>query len=109
MARQREDDNLKPLADEYGELKATIASATKRQKSIKQIFEDAGVHELEGDLFRCVGSDVPESTGPDWEKIARKLGATDRMIEHPSNQMVTKKGHYRVSVYGRTAEGEGDV
>lgn len=104
MARQK-GNNLAPLADEYGENKAKEAAAKKRLKEIKAIFEDAGVHELEGDVFRVVGSEIPESTGPDWEKIARKLGATERMIEHPSNQRVTKAEHYRVSVYGKTAEG----
>lgn len=105
--RKQIDDNLAPLADEYGDNKAKAAKLTKRQKEIKAMFEDAGVHELEGDIFRVVGSDVPDASGPDWKKIARKAGATDRMIEHPANQRVTKAGHYRVSVYGLT--GEGDV
>jgi hypothetical protein len=95
------DDNLKLLADEYGKLKAEMTRLTGRQKDIKSIFESAGVHELEGESFRCVGSDVPDSTGPDWEKLARKFAST-KSIKHPSNQRVTKKAHYRVSVYGRT-------
>jgi hypothetical protein len=95
------DDNLKLLADEYGKLKAELTKLVGRQKDIKAIFESAGIHELEGDAFRCVGSDVPDSTGPDWEKLARKFAST-KSINHPSNQRVTKKAHYRVSVYGRT-------
>lgn len=98
------DSNLKPLADEYGKLAAQKAAAVKRQKEIKTIFEDAGMTEIEGDLFRCTGSDVEDSYGVDWEKIALKLGATERMVNHPSNQRLTREGYYRVNVYGRTGE-----
>lgn len=101
---KRIDDNLSSLADEYGKVKAELARLNKRQKQIKAIFEDAAVHELEGELFRVVVSDVPESTGPDWVKIAMKLGATERMVEHPANQVVTRAAHQRISVYGRTGE-----
>ena len=99
-----ETHNLEVLADEYGEVKADEADAKKRLKEIKAIFEDAGIGEVEGDFFRVVGSETKDSTGPDWEKIARKLGATDKMIEHPANQKVTRKGVYRVNVYGRTGQ-----
>lgn len=93
---------LNALADEYGILKAQAANLKKRQGEIQGIFQNAGVHELEGDLFRCVGSDIPDSTGTDWEKIARALHASDRMIEHPANQKITRGSHYRLSVYGIT-------
>lgn len=95
------DIKLKPLADEYGNLKAQIAELETRKDDIKEIFEQAGVRSLEGDAFRCVGSDIPSSIGPDFEKIARKF-ATDKVIEHPANQKVTRTGYYRVSVYART-------
>lgn len=94
-------DNLKPLADEYGNLKAQIAELETRKDDIKEIFEQAGVHTLEGDAFRCVGSDIPTSMGPDFEKIARKF-ATVKVIDHPANQKITRTGYYRVSVYART-------
>lgn len=95
------DINLSPLADEFGSIKAQIADLELRQKTIKEIFETAGVHEVEGDSFRCVGSDIASSVGPDFEKIARKF-ATDKVIEHPANQKVNRVGYYRVSVYART-------
>lgn len=98
------DNNLESLADEFGQLKAAKAKADKRQKEIKKIFQDANVHALEGKLFRVVASDVDDAYGVDWEKIARKLGATDKMIEHPANQKVTRAGSYRVSVYARTGD-----
>ena len=104
--RKQQDDNLKPLADEYGAIKAQLAELESRKAEIKQFLEAAGVHELEGDTFRIVGSQVPESTGPDWEKIARRF-APQRAIDHKANHKVTRKASYRVSVYGRT--GEGDV
>ena len=100
----KRNDNMNPLADEYGELMAKLAKLIKRQKGLKKIFEEAGIHALEGELFRIVGSTIADSVGPDWEKIAYAAGATDRQIDHPANQKVTRKGHYRVSVNSLMAE-----
>lgn len=98
------ESELAPLADELGKLKAELTKLEKRKKAITQLLKDAKVHEIEGDLFRAVLSDVDDAHGVDWEKIAVKLGATDRMIEHPANQRVTKKAHVRISVYARTGD-----
>ena len=98
------ENELAPLADELGQLKAELTKLEKRKKAITQLLKDAGVHEIEGDLFRAVVSDVDDATGVDWEKIALKLGATDRMINHDANQKVTKKAHTRITVYARTGE-----
>jgi hypothetical protein len=94
--------NLSGLADEYGEIKAILADMVARQAAIKAIFEQAGVHELEGDAFRCVVSLIDDSMGPDWKKIAMSFKPSKRVLEHPSNQKVTSRGHTRVSVYART-------
>ena len=96
------DDNLSPLADEYGEVKAELVKLEKRKKEIVAFLEDAGIHELEGDLFRVVVSQVPESTGPDWKTIAAKLKPSRQLVR--AHQITTRKGHTRVSVYGRTGE-----
>ncbi len=101
-----EAPTLENLADELGQIKAEAAELKKRNDAITKQLKAAGVSEIEGDLFRAVLSDIPESTGTDWEKIAINLGATERMVEHPANQRVTKKAHIRVSVNARTGEVE---
>ncbi len=92
--------NLKPLADEYGEVKAQLVDLEKRKNQIIKHLEDAGVHEVEGDLFRVVLSLVPASKGPDWKAIAAKLKPSRQLVR--AHQVTTRKEHTRVSVYGRT-------
>ena len=104
LDKQLERDSLAPLADEMGALKAQLTKLEKRKKEIVKTLKDAGIHEIEGELFRAVCSDIDDSYGVDWEKVALKLGATDRMINHDANQRVTKKAHVRISVYARTGE-----
>jgi hypothetical protein len=102
--RKAQDDNLKSLADDFGQLKAQIATLEKRKKSLVQLFQEAGVHELEGELFRCVVSSVPDSVGPDWKTIATKMKPSRQMLA--ANQKVNKKAHTRISVYARTDDGD---
>lgn len=94
------EHNLNPLADEYGKLKAEIADLVLRQKTIKETFESAGVRELEGDLFRCVLSEIDESVGPDWKAIAEKMNPSRQLVA--AHQKVTKAAHVRISVSART-------
>lgn len=94
------EHNLSTLADEYGKLKAEIADLKLRQKTIKETFESAGVHELEGDLFRCVLSDIAESFGPDWQAIAEKMNPSRQLVA--ANQKTLKAAHVRISVSART-------
>lgn len=94
--------NLKPLADEYGEVKAQLVELEKRKKQIIKHLEDAGVHEVEGDLFRVVLALVPETIGPDWKAIAAKLHPSRQLVR--AHQITTRKEHTRVNVYGRTGE-----
>lgn len=104
LDKQLERDSLAPLADEMGALKAQLTKLEKRKKEIVQTLKDAGIHEIEGELFRAVCSDIDDSYGTDWEKIAIACGATERQVEHPANQRVTKKAHVRISVYARTGD-----
>jgi hypothetical protein len=104
LDKQLERDALEPLADELGQLKADLTKLEKRKKQITALLKDAGIHEFEGELFRAVLSDIDDSIGVDWEKIALKLGATERMVNHDANQRVTKKAHVRISVYARTGD-----
>jgi hypothetical protein len=94
-------NNLKPLADEYGEINAQMADLKKRQKSIKEVFAQADVKELEGLTFRIVVSQVEDSSCPDYKTICEKLEPSRQMIA--ANQKVTK-GYTRINVYGRTGD-----
>lgn len=94
-------NNLKPLADEYGEIKAQLADLKKRQDNIKKVFEQAGVSELEGLTFRIVVSQVEDSSCPDYKTICEKLEPSRQMIA--ANQKLTK-GYTRINVYGRTGD-----
>jgi hypothetical protein len=94
-------NNLKPLADEYGEIKAQLADLKKRQDNIKKVFEQAGVSELEGLTFRVVVSQIEDSSCPDYKTICEKLEPSRQMIR--ANQKVTK-GYTRINVYGRTGD-----
>lgn len=104
LDKQLERTALEPLADELGQLKAEMTKLEKRKKAIVALFKEADIHEIEGELFRAVCSDIEDSYGVDWEKIAIANGATERQIEHAANQRVTKKAHTRISVYARTGE-----
>ena len=99
---KRKGNNLGPAADEYGRIKAEIATLEKRLKELKKLFQAAGVHEVEGDLFRVVASEIDDKYAPDWEKIAKKFSPSRQMLA--ANQKVTKAAHTRLSVYGRTGE-----
>lgn len=94
------EHNLNPLADEYGRIKAQIADLELRQKTIKDTFEKAGVVELEGDLFRCVLSNIAENVGPDWKAIAQKMNPSRQLVA--AHQKTLKAAHTRVSVSART-------
>jgi hypothetical protein len=94
-------NNLKPLADEYGEINAQLADLKKRQKSIKEVFAQAGVKELEGLTFRIVVSQVEDSSCPDYKTICEKLEPSRQLIA--ANQKLTK-GYTRINVYGRTGD-----
>jgi hypothetical protein len=104
LDKQLERTALEPLADELGQIKAELTKLEKRKKAIAGLLKDAGIHEIEGELFRAVCSDIDDSYGVDWEKIAIANGATERQVEHPANQRVTKKAHVRISVYARTGD-----
>lgn len=94
-------DNLKPLADEYAKIKAQIADLELKKKDLVKVFREAGVEALEGDLFRVVISNVEDSWGPDWKRIAAKLNPSRQLIA--ANQKCTK-GYTRVNVYSRTGD-----
>lgn len=104
LDKQLERNALEPLADELGQIKAELTKLEKRKKAIAALLIEADIHEIEGELFRAVCSAIEDSYGVDWQKIAIANGATERQVEHPANQRVTKKAHTRISVYARTGD-----
>ncbi len=79
MARVTRKD-LVGLADELGNIRATMADLKDREGQIRKTFISAGVKALEDEQFRAV---VVESlrTMIDWKTVAAKL--------KPSRQLVT--------------------
>lgn len=80
MSNAKRNANLTGLADELGTIRAQMANLKDREREIREIMIDAGVHTLEDDIFRAV---VVESMRKqiDWKAVAAKL--------KPSRQLVT--------------------
>lgn len=80
MSNAKRNANLTGLADELGIIRAQMADLKGREKDIREVLIDAGVHTLEDEQFRAV---VVESmrTTVDWKNVAAKL--------KPSRQLVT--------------------
>jgi hypothetical protein len=66
------NDNLRPLVDALGNLKAEMAALAERERNIKAQLIQAGVDELEGDLFRCTIS-KSERESLNMEAVREKL------------------------------------
>ena len=96
MSEAKLNDNLKPIADDIGRVRAQIAALKERDNEMVQTLKDAGVSTMEGELFRVVISDVPDSIGPDWKAIAAKMKPSRQMLA--ANQKLNKKAHQRVTV-----------
>lgn len=89
-------DNLKPIADQIGRLRAQMAELADLDAKLVEQLQNAGVDVLEGNLFRVTLSTIPEMKGPDWKVIAQKLNPSRQLIT--ANTRVMRKEHVRVNV-----------
>ena len=67
-------ENLAPLVDELGELKAAIAELCEKEKELKTILAASGYAEIDGTLFRATVS-LSERTTLESEKVRALLSA----------------------------------
>jgi histidinol-phosphate/aromatic aminotransferase/cobyric acid decarboxylase-like protein len=82
--------------DELGQLHATMADMKRKAEQIRTELEDAGLDNIEGNLYRVNFAAVAGRTLTDWKTIAERLKASRQMIAahtttgEPSTRMTVK-------------------
>jgi histidinol-phosphate/aromatic aminotransferase/cobyric acid decarboxylase-like protein len=66
--------------DELGQLHAAIADMKRKADQIRAELEDAGLDNIEGQLYRVNFAAVAGRTLTDWEAIAKRLKASPQII-----------------------------
>ena len=66
--------------DELGQLHAAIADMKKRYEAIRADLEDAGLSEIDGQLYRASFATVAGRTLIDWETIAQRFKPSAQLI-----------------------------
>jgi hypothetical protein len=87
---------LAAKVDELGQLHAAIAKLKKDADQLRTELEDAGLTDIEGQLFRVNFATVAGSTLTNWRAIAERLKASPQLIRaytktgEPSTRMTVK-------------------
>jgi hypothetical protein len=82
--------------DELGQLHAAIADMKRKADQIRTELEDAGLDNIEGQLYRVNFAAVAGRTFTNWEAIAKRLKASPQIIRaytktgEPSSRMTVK-------------------
>lgn len=82
--------------DELGQLHAAIADMKRKADQIRTELEDAGLDNIEGQLYRVNFAAVAGRTLTDWKTIAERLKASRQLIAahtttgEPSTRMTVK-------------------
>jgi len=82
--------------DQLGQLHAAIARLKKDADQIRTELEDAGLADIEGQLYRVNFAQVAGSTLTNWRAIAERLKASPQLIRaytktgEPSTRMTVK-------------------
>ena len=82
--------------DELGQLHAAMADMKRKTDQIRAELEDAGLADIEGQLYRVNFAAVAGRTLTDWEAIAKRLKASPQIIRaytktgEPSTRMTVK-------------------
>jgi histidinol-phosphate/aromatic aminotransferase/cobyric acid decarboxylase-like protein len=66
--------------DELGQLHAAIADMKRKADQLRAELEDAGLDNIEGQLYRVNFAAVAGRTLTDWKTIAERLKASRQMI-----------------------------
>jgi hypothetical protein len=66
--------------DELGQLHAAMADMKRKAEQIRTELEDAGLDNIEGNLYRVNFAAVAGRTLTDWKTIAERLKASRQMI-----------------------------
>ena len=87
---------LAAKVDELGQLHATIAKLKKDADQIRTDLEDAGLADIDGQLYRVNFAQCAGKTLTDWQAIAKRLKASPQLIRaytktgEPSTRMTVK-------------------
>jgi hypothetical protein len=82
--------------DELGQLHAAIADMKRKAETIRTELEEAGLSDIEGQLYRVNFAAVAGRTLTDWKTIAERLKASRQLIAahtttgEPSTRMTVK-------------------
>jgi hypothetical protein len=82
--------------DELGQLHAAMADMKRKAEQIRTELEDAGLDNIEGNLYRVNFAAVAGRTLTDWKTIAERLKASRQLIAahtttgEPSTRMTVK-------------------
>jgi hypothetical protein len=82
--------------DELGQLHAAIADMKRKAETIRTELENAGLADIEGQLYRVNFAQCAGRTLTDWKTIAERLKASRQMIAahtttgEPSTRMTVK-------------------
>ena len=71
---------LAAKVDELGQLHATIAKLKKDADQIRTDLEDAGLTDIDGQLYRVNFAQCAGKTLTDWQAIAKRLQASPQII-----------------------------
>lgn len=66
--------------DELGQLHAAMADMKRKAEAIRTTLEDAGLADIEGQLYRVNFAQCAGKTLTDWQAIAKRLKASPQII-----------------------------
>jgi hypothetical protein len=66
--------------DELGQLHAAMADMKRKAETIRTDLEDAGLSDIEGQLYRVNFAQCAGKTLTDWQAIAKRLKASPQLI-----------------------------
>jgi hypothetical protein len=87
---------LAAKVDELGQLHAAIADMKRKADQLRTDLEDAGLADIEGQLYRVNFAQCAGKTLTDWQAIAKRLKASPQLIRaytktgEPSTRMTVK-------------------
>jgi hypothetical protein len=84
--------------DELGTLHAAMADMKRKADQIRTELEDAGLSDIEGNLYRVNFATVAGSTLTNWRAIAERLKASPQLIRAYTK---TGEGSTRMTVKAR--------
>ena len=89
-------DALAAKVDQLGQLQAAIAKLKKDADQLRTKLEDAGLADIDGQLYRVNFAQCAGKTLTDWQAIAKRLKASPQLIRaytktgEPSTRMTVK-------------------